>query len=318
MKRKIILGLGAAGTALALLPLFAAFEAHVINVTAKIENALAVSTNSIEFGTAGNAANVAVCASRLGLKTAIYTNLGDDDQGEEIKAALLKEGISPDYVKLNPGKKSNLSVVLTFQGERTIFVYHQDWFYSLPKLASSKWVYLTSMAETFTDSNIMNEVFNYIGSSHAKLAFGPGTYQLKADIKRFPKILASCDLLVVNMEEAKRIIGIEQDEPADPKNLLSKLLLLGPKIAVVTDGGEGSYACDGGRNLRVGIFPTQAYAGALISALCIGLSLDEAMVWGAINASHVIQEVGAQKGLMNRDELERHSKAMPELKAVPF
>ncbi|OHA08502.1 MAG: hypothetical protein A3B37_00160 [Candidatus Sungbacteria bacterium RIFCSPLOWO2_01_FULL_59_16] len=51
MKRKIILGLGAAGTALAMLPLFAAFEAHVINVTAKIENALSVTTSAIDFGT---------------------------------------------------------------------------------------------------------------------------------------------------------------------------------------------------------------------------------------------------------------------------
>jgi len=51
MKKKIILGIAAAGTALAMLPLFAAFEAHVINVTAKIENALAVQTDWIDFGT---------------------------------------------------------------------------------------------------------------------------------------------------------------------------------------------------------------------------------------------------------------------------
>ena len=51
MKKKIILGIAAAGTALAMLPLFAAFEAHVINVTAKIENALSVPTDPINFGT---------------------------------------------------------------------------------------------------------------------------------------------------------------------------------------------------------------------------------------------------------------------------
>lgn len=51
MKKKIILGLAATGTALALLPLLAAFEAHVINVTATIENALSVTPNEIRFGT---------------------------------------------------------------------------------------------------------------------------------------------------------------------------------------------------------------------------------------------------------------------------
>ena len=51
MKKKLIIGIGALGTSLAILPLFAAFEAHVINVTAKIENALFVHPQSIEYGT---------------------------------------------------------------------------------------------------------------------------------------------------------------------------------------------------------------------------------------------------------------------------
>src|SRR3989344_1115411 len=51
MKKKIVIGLAALGTAVALVPLFAAFEAHVINVTAKIENALSVSSTELDFGT---------------------------------------------------------------------------------------------------------------------------------------------------------------------------------------------------------------------------------------------------------------------------
>ena len=49
--KKILMGLAAAGTAIAMVPLFAAFEAHVINVTAKIENALSVPVAPIAFGT---------------------------------------------------------------------------------------------------------------------------------------------------------------------------------------------------------------------------------------------------------------------------
>ena len=96
-----------------------------------------IPVDSIDYGVAGNAANVAVACSKLGLKTAIYTNLGDDAQGEKIKNQFEKQGVSLEHVVVNGGKKSNLSVVLTFQGERTIFVYHQDWYYRLPKLATS-------------------------------------------------------------------------------------------------------------------------------------------------------------------------------------
>ncbi|MEK7630860.1 MAG: hypothetical protein AAB417_02440 [Patescibacteria group bacterium] len=51
MKKKIVLGLGAIAITAATLPLFAAFEAHVINVTAKIENALKVDPQFLNFGT---------------------------------------------------------------------------------------------------------------------------------------------------------------------------------------------------------------------------------------------------------------------------
>ena len=51
MKKKLILGLSAILVALAVAPMFAAFEAHVINVTATIENALYVHPESREFGT---------------------------------------------------------------------------------------------------------------------------------------------------------------------------------------------------------------------------------------------------------------------------
>lgn len=48
--KKIVLTLGALATAIAVVPMFAAFEAHVINVTATIENALSVPITPIQFG----------------------------------------------------------------------------------------------------------------------------------------------------------------------------------------------------------------------------------------------------------------------------
>lgn len=51
MKKKILLGFGALALAVVTVPMFAAFEAHVINVTATIENALSVNTTPISFGT---------------------------------------------------------------------------------------------------------------------------------------------------------------------------------------------------------------------------------------------------------------------------
>ena len=49
--KKILLSATAAATALAMVPMFAAFEAHVVNVTARIENALEVPLEALNFGT---------------------------------------------------------------------------------------------------------------------------------------------------------------------------------------------------------------------------------------------------------------------------
>ncbi len=51
MKKKILTVLGLGAVVVATLPLFAAFEAHVINVTARIENALSVPLEHLGFGT---------------------------------------------------------------------------------------------------------------------------------------------------------------------------------------------------------------------------------------------------------------------------
>lgn len=280
-----------------------------------------IPVDKIAYGVAGNAANVAVGAARLGLKTAIYTNLGDDNQGRRIHDALLENAVFGDYIVVNKDKTSNLSVVLTFQGERTIFVYHQDWFYTLPKLKNSSWIYLTSMAQSFTNSNIMDEICHYIEKSNAKMIFAPGTYQLKADIKRYPAILEKCELLIVNFEEAKLILDVQMSDFIKTEDILSKLILLGVKNVVVTDGAEGSWAYDGEQFLKAGIIKTEvfektgagdAYASALVAALASGESLKEAMAWGTINAASAISTTGPQKGLLSRDNLLKKRKEISD------
>lgn len=286
-----------------------------------------IPVDSILRSVAGNAANVVMGAAKLGLKTAIYTNLGDDSEGTQIKRALEKAGVAGDYIKINSKMRSNSSAIITFQGERTAFVYHQKWFYELPDLAKAKWVYFTSLSESFIDSNIVDEVAHFIDTSGAKLAFGPGTLQIKANIKRYPKTLERCSLLVSNLEEAKRILEIDIAERTDVHVLLSGLLLLGPKMILITDGEEGSYFTDGQKTLKAGVFPVQivektgagdAYTAAFLAALVCGLPVEGAMIWGSINAAHVISHNGPQVGLMDREELERYRKTVSEMVAAKF
>jgi sugar/nucleoside kinase (ribokinase family) len=62
----------------------------------------------------GNAANAAVSAARLGLNTALVTNLGDDRDGADCIATLQKNNVSTEFVKINPGQKTNYHYVLLY------------------------------------------------------------------------------------------------------------------------------------------------------------------------------------------------------------
>src|SRR5690242_16152929 len=60
----------------------------------------------------GNASNASVCFARLGLKSGLVANVGADDYGREIVAALHKAKVDTRFVHANPGKTSNYHYVL--------------------------------------------------------------------------------------------------------------------------------------------------------------------------------------------------------------
>lgn len=266
-----------------------------------------ISVDKLTHLVAGNAANNAVGGARLKLACAIYVNIGSDAAGKQILDKLKDEGVNTRYVVENKGMDSNLSTVINFQGERTILVYHQSWKYKLPDLDSARWVYFTSVAPSFTHSNLLNELIAYLERTGSKLLYNPGTYQIKDNVKKHPRLLSLSELFIVNKEEAKRILyGTDRDD-IPMKKLLKGIADLGSRMVVITDGKMGSYGFDGEKYYHLGIFPAKllemtgagdAYATAVLAGLFYGKDLAEAMRWGAANGASVIEQIGPQAGLL--------------------
>lgn len=264
----------------------------------------------------GNAANNAVGSARLKLKTAIYTNVGnfeDDRDDDRIKAKFKKEGVDTRYVVETDELPSNHNIILEYKGERTILVHHQSWEFDLPDLDNTKWVYLTSMSPSYTESNVVGQILNYLERTHAKLAYQPGTFQIKTGLKKSAKILSFCDFFIVNKEEAKHLLGLENGEKADAKKLLKNLADYGPKRVVVTDGKAGSYSFDGVKFYKLECFPAKlvemtgagdSYATGVVAGLIFGKDLHEAMRWGAANAASVVEQIGPQAGLLTFEQMQ--------------
>ena len=72
----------------------------------------------------GNSPNAAVSAHRLGLRSALVSNVGHDRNGQDCLNTLRTEGVHTDYVKVHEGKKTNYHYVLRHGPERTILIKH--------------------------------------------------------------------------------------------------------------------------------------------------------------------------------------------------
>src|SRR5438552_55950 len=73
---------------------------------------------------AGNASNNAIGSARLGLRAAFYTVLAHDSGGREIIHRMRTEKVATDYIVIDDKHPTNASTVISYQGERTILVYH--------------------------------------------------------------------------------------------------------------------------------------------------------------------------------------------------
>jgi ribokinase len=270
-----------------------------------------IPVKTLEFSVGGNATNNAVGASRLGVKAGIVLTLGSDPNGDRIENKLKEEGVDTTFVIRQPSTDSNYSTIINYGGERTIFSYHAPRSYEFPvNLPKVPWVYLTSMGDSFRP--FYNHVVDWLKANpEIKMAFNPGSRQLGAGVDSLRDVLAVTHVVYVNRKEAEELTGMDHSHEKE-KELLKALSGLGPKMCVVTDGGNGSYIFDGQKYIHAGILPIDAYertgagdafGSGFIAAVIKGKDLSDALLWGTLNSASVIGYTGSQKGLLKQEDM---------------
>ncbi len=290
----------------------------------------------------GNAGNAAVSASRLGLRTALLSDVGGDQHGKDALAELQKQNVVTSHITVHPSKSTNYHFVLWFGAERTILTNHANFDYKMKDLPPPKWMYLTSLADHSLAYQM--QIANYLDKHpEVKLAFQPGTFQIKLGHKPLDRFYKRADFIAMNTDEARRILGFANNssnsssknskkEPANESNLphgndikvlLSKIHSLGPKLVAITDNTAGSYLFDGDHYYHMPMYPDprppfertgcgDAWSSTFVSALALGKSPLEALVWAPVNPMSVAQFIGSQEGLLTREQLEWWLTRAPE------
>ncbi len=277
--------------------------------------------NSVIINGVGNAANASVAFARLGLHSALMSNIGDDKVGRDILKDLHENKVSTEFVHTNEGRKSNYHYVLWYKSDRTILIKHEDYDYKWPeirKYQTPEWIYLSSIGDA--GEPIHNNLQSYlVKNPDVKLAFQPGTFQIREGVSKLKDIYKKTNIFVANKEEFQQILDSDSDSE---KSLIAKMHDIGPEIVLLTDGPKGAYASDGNKLVYMPQYPDpkppldrtgagDAYASTFTYAIMQGKSLQVAMAWAGVNSMSVVQQIGAQAGLLEEAEIEDWLKKAP-------
>lgn len=269
----------------------------------------------------GNGANVSVGLSRLEIPTTFYTYLGNDFFSREIELALSREQVAVDAER-HDTKNSLLHIILDFPEDRIIISnYGKNSHDFKPREKYFEYIFLTSIPEEWEST--YKKILEFSKENNIPIAFSPGTRQIENKNEIIPEVLKNTKIYFSNLEEAQKIL--EKDTTTDIRDLLMGLKGLGPEIVSITDGDKGSFAIDK-QNKMYNMKPSpaegkektgagDAYASGFFAAILHGQDVPTAMNWGALNAGAVMQQVGAQAGLLTKVKLDEQLKMNNNLKA---
>jgi sugar/nucleoside kinase (ribokinase family) len=273
------------------------------------------------IGAGGGAVNTSVSFSRLGLKSACCSLLGDDILSKIVRKSLSQNKVtrrflihykkeSTDYSVILVGPDGSRSV-LTDRGKTHLESSQIKW----RQLKKTKWLYITSLEGNIS---LIEKIIGYAYENQIGITLNPGRRELKSSRLLIP-LLKYVDVLLLNKTESQDLTGLAFED----SRFWPKLLNMGAKICVVTNGRDGAYITTSVQKLYspiLNVVPVDelgagdAFGSAFTAALIHGHDLQTALNWGIHNSASVVSYLGAQKGLLTLNQITHATKTHKDQK----
>lgn len=266
--------------------------------------------DDLRFDVGGGGTNTAVTLKKLGLNVAWLGKVGNDRDSKTILNLMKKEKVNTKLV-CKDSQKAGFSVILDAEGhDRTILAYkgsNNNLAFDEIKLKKlkTKWFYFSSMMEE--SYKTLEKLAEYAKDKGIMIAFNPSSYLVKKGKDFLSPLISKVDILVFNKEEAEILVGADT-----VVKMLRKVHDLGPRIVVITDGGNGAYCYDGKLVYRVHVHDVNvveatgagdSFAASFLAGIIIKKDIKTALKWGVANAESVIQYYGAKNKLLTYSEM---------------
>lgn len=266
----------------------------------------------------GGAVNSSIGIARLGGRVAAICSIGKEGTGSLIHQKLKNEGVVTSMVQRDTKRHTGLSIfILGKDNEHSGFLERgaNDHLRikKISYLKRSRWLYITSL--TGDSEKLLPEVFDYAKRNGLKIAFNPGSRQIKSDFSELGEYIQKTDILLLNMDEAEAVLRLKsKNNHRNKRSLLAEIESLGATISVVTDAENGSHAVFQGNvysqpALKTEVIDTTGAGDSFGSTFSFfiskGHSIPSALRLAAINSASVVSKMGAQDGLMSYNQIKR-------------
>lgn len=275
-----------------------------IDYGAKIE------VDKVVFDIGGGGVNTSSTFAYMGLKTALISQVANDDNGLLIIKKLAQRGVDTKFIKiLSKGFTAYSTILAKHTGDRTVLVARgvsASWKRKniLTSQIKSKWVCISSLTGNIS---FLYSLIRQFKKNKTRIAYIPGSKELVLGLEKLRPILSQVNILVLNREEAALLVGKPKISISQSAQILATII---SENFCITDGFHGAYmwsklepsslffAKAQGSRAKNSLGAGDAFASGLIAGYIKTNDPKFAFRLALVNSGSVVQSIGASNGLL--------------------
>jgi len=268
----------------------------------------------LKFSAGGSAANSAVAASKLALKSGIIGKVGFDEYGWSVIQSLRKQGVNLDHALVDFQNPTGVSLITVNREGIPQFVQMIGASEPIcPEEINQKYIEnARHLHMTGLNIEALMRASKIAKNSNLTVSFDPGRKKSELGYKALMPVLKNIDILFLNRKEVRTLLAVDVNEPI--LNVMEKLKnkIGKDKTYIIKGGKEDVLAYSPTTEFSVSTFKVKvidtvgagdAFNTGFLTAFLEGKSLQDAVIYGVGCSAIKCTREGAQSS-PNRLELE--------------
>lgn len=282
---------------------------HIYSVNDIVRPGETIGSVDLGYVCGGKGLNQSIAMARAGAQVSHAGNVGRDEAGAQLKAALQAECIDTSLIRTSSVPSGHAIIQISSEGENAIIVYgganQQVTQEQIDQVLSQ--FEAGDMLVLQNEVNMLEEILCCAHARDMKIVFNPSP--ISKSLMQLP--IELCDILFVNETEAAQLCDTNEAS-------LEKLARRFPEVMIVyTMGSRGAAVFADGREYNQEAFRVKAldttgagdtFTGYFLAAYSEGKTIEDALELAAKAAAISVTRYGASASIPLRDEVENWHK----------